>query len=180
MNADLLLVYVMRWVHIACAIVMVGGPFFVRFGLMPAADKTLDGDTRERLAEAINKRWRIIVYVVITLFLITGLVNFLVPVRVDGALVSARWKDFGEADRKTYHMLMGIKLLAAFGIFFLASALAGRTKTFAPIRAKGKTFVGLLLLLAAVLLVCTSGLHYLPRERGPIANGQLVPAGIGR
>jgi hypothetical protein len=178
MPAELVLVYVMRWVHIACAMVMIGGPFFVRFGLLPAADRVLDGGSQEKLRDAINARWRVAVYVVITLFLITGLYTFLVPTRVNGVLVTARWKDFGPEDKRLYHMLFGFKVLAAFGIFFLASALAGRTKTFAPIRAKGKTFVGVLLLLAGVLLVCSTWLRYLPTHGGPSHGENLVPASL--
>lgn len=176
MPAELVLVYVMRWVHIACAMVMIGGPFFVRFGLMPAAERVLDGEAQGKLREAINARWRVVVYVVITLFLITGLYSFLVPTRVNGVLVSARWKDFGPEDKRLYHMLFGFKVLAAFGIFFLASALAGRTKTFAPIRAKGKAFFGVLLLLAGVLLVCSTWLRYLPTHGGASLDEHLVPA----
>ncbi len=178
MPADLIVVYIMRWIHIACATIAIGGPFFIRFGLMPAATRSLDEQARARLSESINARWRIIVYIVITLFLISGLYSFLVPTRVNGVLVSARWKDFDDADKKLYHMLIGIKLLAAFGIFFLASALAGRTKTFAPIRANSKTFVGVLLALAAVLLICSSWLRFLPTNHGPVVANNVVPAGL--
>src|SRR5438067_2045615 len=88
----------MRWVHIGCAMVAVGGPFFVRFALLPAAERVLDGAAHLRLREAVNGRWRVVVYVVITLFLISGLYTF---------LVAGRWREFGPEDRRLYHMLFG-------------------------------------------------------------------------
>jgi hypothetical protein len=175
MPPELIVAYLMRWIHIACAMIMIGGPFFVRFGLIPAANTALDEEAHTRLRDAINARWRIIVYIVITLFLITGFYNFFVETRVNGILVTGRWRDFAPEDKRLYHMLFGFKVLAAFGIFFLASALAGRTKTFAPIRQRRKTFTALLLVLAAVLLVCSTWLRYLPTHAMVFPNPQLVP-----
>ncbi|HVX86730.1 MAG TPA: hypothetical protein VH253_18250 [Phycisphaerae bacterium] len=167
MPAELILPYVMRYVHIASAILMIGGPFFVWFAFMPAARRVLDEESHRKLSEAVNGRWRHMVYLLITLFLISGLYTFLVPVRVNGVLITSRWRDFGESDKRLYHMIFGFKMIAAFGIFFLASALAGRTKTFAGIRAKRKTFIAVLLLLAAGLLVCSTWLRYLPTQEPP-------------
>jgi uncharacterized membrane protein len=167
MSLELLLVLILRFIHIAAAMLAIGAPFYVRFALLPAATKTLDDEKHKQLRETINNRWRHIVYLLITLFLITGFINFLVPIRVDGQLLSARWKDFNPEDKRLYHMIFGIKMLAAFAIFFLASALAGRTQTFAPIRKKAKTSLTLLLLLAALLLICSSTLRYLPRNSTP-------------
>lgn len=174
MSSELLLVVAMRWIHITCAMLAIGAPFFVRFALFPAAAKVLDEDSHQKLRTAINARWKHFVYILITLFIISGLFNFLVPVRVDGQLISARWKDFAPDDKRLYHMLFGFKMIAAFGIFFLASALAGRTTVFAPIRKNAKAFLGVLLLLAAILVVCSSGLHYLPR------HATLTPATLPR
>jgi uncharacterized membrane protein len=170
MDSELILPYVSRWVHIASAMLAVGAPFFIRFALMPAAAKVLDDDTHAKLREAINARWRVAVYILITLFILTGLYNFLVPVRVDGGLVTARWKDFAPEDKRLYHMLFGIKVLAAFGMFFLASALPGRTATFAPIRKNARLWTLVLLLLAAVVLSCASAMRYLPRQAGITVN----------
>ncbi|HVS70925.1 MAG TPA: hypothetical protein VHQ47_06695 [Phycisphaerae bacterium] len=169
MPPELILPYLMRYTHIACAILIIGGPFFMRFALMPAAARALDEGAYGKLRDAINGRWRHIVYLLITLFLISGLYQFLVPVRVNGVLVTSRWRDFGEADKRMYHMIFGFKMIAAVAIFFLASALAGRTQTFAPIRAKGKTFTALLLLFAAGLLVCSTWLRFLPTRQPPKA-----------
>jgi uncharacterized membrane protein len=163
-NSDLLIVYGVRWVHIVCATLAIGGPFFVRFALLPAAGKVLDEATHQRLRAAVNARWAKVVYVVITLFILTGLYQFLVTTRVNGVLVTGRWRDFSPADRKVYHMIFGIKMMAAFTLFFLASALAGRSEGLAVIRRKAGVFLGVLLVLAAVVVACSTMLRYLPMK----------------
>jgi len=161
-SLELLVAISARYIHIACAIILLGGPFFIRFALLPAAKKSLEPDGQEKLESAINGRWRIVVYCVITLFILTGLYQFLVPVRENGVLITARWRDFSEADKKIYHMIFGIKMLGAFAIFFLASALAGRTQTFAPIRKKSGLFLGIFLVIAALVLAAALLLTRLP------------------
>lgn len=162
MPTDLLLAALIRWTHIASAALAIGAPFFMRFALLPAAHKVLDDASHQKLKETINARWRVIVYVLITTFIVTGLINFLVPLRVDGVLVTARWKEFAPADKRLYHMIFGIKMLLAFAIFFLASALPGRTATFAPIRKNARLWLVVLLVLAALLLFCSNLLRFLP------------------
>src|SRR3954466_13349733 len=94
-----------RVIHISSAMIMIGAPFFIRFGLMPATCKMLDDDARKRLYEGINRRWRHIVYMLILLFMISGGFSFFVETRVDGRLITARWRDFSPADKQLYHML---------------------------------------------------------------------------
>ena len=107
----------------------------------------LDDATHQKLRQAVNNRWRKIVYILITLFIISGLYQF---------LVVAPWKHLGNTEHKRlYHMLFGIKVLAAFTIFFLSSALAGRTAGLAKIREDAKFWLGVLLLLAGVIVVCS-------------------------
>jgi hypothetical protein len=167
---DLFLATFVRWIHIGCAIAAIGAPFFIRFALMPAAAKVLDDATHQKLRDAINARWRIAVYILITLFILTGLYNFFVETRVNGVLITGRWRDFSPEDRRTYQLLFGIKVLAAFCIFFIASALPGRTATFAPIRKNAKLWVSVLLALAAIVLACSNMLRFLPAHPLVIAQ----------
>src|SRR5262249_50683435 len=155
-SGDLLLALIVRWIHIISATIAIGAPFFVRFALLPAASSELDDATHQKLRAAINRRWAKIVYIVITLFILTGLYNFFVATRVNGELITARWRDFAPEDRKIYHMIFGFKMIFAFTLFFLASALAGRTNTFAPIRKNAKLFLVVLLLTAALIIVCST------------------------
>jgi uncharacterized membrane protein len=173
MTGQLLLAWIVRFLHIASAIALIGAPFYVRFALMPAAKENLDEPTNLKLRDAIGKRWRHVVYMLITILIVTGLYSFLVQTHLppefgqtEGKLITARWKEFSPEDKKVYHMLFGVKMLAAFGTFFLASALAGRTKTFAPIRLKADVYVTFLLLLGMLALICATLLRFLPLHPG--------------
>ena len=166
MTWQIILAWLVRYVHIVSAICAIGAPFFVRLALMPAAHQTLDDATHQALRQKINARWSKVVYALITLFLITGFYSFLVETRLpDNTLITARWKDMGAEDRKLYHMIFGIKVLGAFVLFFLASALAGRAKAFAGIRKNARITLVLVLLLGAVVVLCATLLHYLPLHR---------------
>ncbi len=172
MTAQLIFVWFVRFLHITCAIGAIGAPFFVRFALLPSASKTLDDATHDKLRDAINTRWKHIVYLLITIFILTGSYQFFVETRIpdgtpNGTLLTARWKDFDEHNKQLYHMIFGIKVLCAFIIFFLASALAGRSAMFAPIRKNARTSITLLLLLAALVIVCSTLLHFLPLPSPP-------------
>lgn len=161
MNSEMIIPYLFRWIHIASAMLAIGGAFFIRFILLPAATQMLDAEVHQKLRDAVNARWRIIVYVLITLFLLTGLYNFFVSTRVEGVLVTGRWRDFIPEDKRLYHMLFGFKFLAALGMFFLASILPGRTATFAPLRKKARLWLLVFLLLGAVVLSCSTAMRYL-------------------
>ena len=64
----------LRWAHVLAAIVALGGLFFARFALVPAADE-LGRDTADRLHAGIRRRWLPWVIGAITLLLVSGLVG---------------------------------------------------------------------------------------------------------
>jgi len=136
-------VLVLRWLHIVPAVVAGGATVFVRFALIPAL-ATLPETERLRVKETIDRRWRVVVMICITLLLASGLLNFLLyqaPMHRGNA---------------AYHALFGIKVLAAFVVFFLASALTGRTAAMAPIRANARFWGGIAAGLV-LLIVLISG-----------------------
>lgn len=141
-----LITLVARWLHILSAALALGVPIYMRFVLMPAMGQ-LEESQRALLRDAVTKRWRIFVHLMIVVFLATGFWTFL------GA---KRWSGF-EADIKSrYHMLFGIKVLIALGMFFISSALAGRSAALAGMRGNAKMWVGVLILLG-LLIVGISG-----------------------
>ncbi len=143
-KVDLVLL-ISRWLHIAAAIVAIGGAFFVRNALQPSAKETLNDADHAKLREAIRSRWAKVVGACIGILLITGGLNFFklaLPPKIKPM---------------PYHAIFGVKLLAAFAVFFLASALAGRAPGFAKLREQSRKWLGVLLLLAA-LIVFLSGL----------------------
>jgi hypothetical protein len=134
-----------RWMHLASAIVAVGGAVFMRFALIPAAKATLTDDVHERLREAVRARWAKFVHASIALLLITGSINFAI------LAIPPKIKPL------PYHPIFGVKVLAAFAVFFIASALMSKGPGFAGIRAKRAKWLGILLALGG-LIVLLSGI----------------------
>ncbi|SFI74829.1 hypothetical protein [Planctomicrobium piriforme] len=142
-----------RVLHILGAIVLFGGAVFIRYLLMPAAS-TLPEDQHEQLRERIFKRWRKWLGILIGILIFTGFYNFL-------------WVQIPlHKGDKIYHMLMGIKILLAFWVFFMASALAGRAKAFAGIRHNAKFWLTLNILCATAIVAIAGFL----KVRGPFLN----------
>jgi uncharacterized membrane protein len=112
----------LRWAHILAAIVAMGGLVFARYGLLPALAE-VDASTRDRIHDAIRRRWLPWVIGAITVLLVSGLANFLI---FNGRVKAEGWAD-GEWMRQTsYHALFGAKFLLAMVVFYFASALVGR------------------------------------------------------
>lgn len=129
-----------RWLHIAAAIIAIGGAFFVRAALQPSANETLSDADHAKLREAIRTRWAKVVGACIAVLLLTGGFNFVklaLPPKISPM---------------PYHAIFGVKLLAALVVFFIASALAGRAPGFAKLRERSRTWLGVLLVLAAVIV----------------------------
>jgi uncharacterized membrane protein len=128
-----------RWTHIGTAIVLVGGTCFLRFVLAPAAAQLPDVE-HQKLKELVMKTWKKFVHAGIALFLASGFYNYLVVQRPNHK---------GDG---LYHGLMGAKILLALGIFFFASALVGRTKSFEGMRKNAKFWQLLMIILAAIIV----------------------------
>jgi uncharacterized membrane protein len=112
----------LRWAHVLAAIVAMGGLFFARFALVPALSE-IDSTTRDRIHDAIRRRWLPWVIGAITVLLASGLANFLL---FNGRVKAEGWAN-GQWMRETsYHALFGAKFLLALVAFYFASALVGR------------------------------------------------------
>jgi len=132
-----------RWLHVSTAIILVGGTAFIRFVLTPNAEQLPQAE-HDRLRELVTATWRKVVRAGILLFLLTGFYNY---------LVVAVPQHHGD---KLYHALMGIKILAAFGVFFLAEALVGRATVFASLRQSRKTWLVVLIVVAFAIVAISS------------------------
>ena len=131
---------VSRVVHVATAIVVLGGSIFMRFVLMPAATQ-LPEEEQQALRGRIMGTWKVVVMIGIVLFLASGFYNYLVV-----SLPEHRGDTL-------YNALMGIKILLAFGFFFLVSALTGRAAAFERIRQNAKLWLGITILLGVLVVV---------------------------
>ena len=138
MDTQLTLDIVFRIVHVATAITLVGGSVFMLMVLTPAA-KQINDEEHQKLAAEIGRRWKRFVHIGIVLFLLSGFYNF------------SRIAPYHRGDA-LYHALVGIKILLALGVFFIASALVGRSSTFEGMRQNRAKWLKIIVILAAVIV----------------------------
>jgi len=113
----------LRWAHVLAAIVAMGGLVFARFALVPALSE-IDAATRDRIHDAIRRRWLPWVIGAITVLLASGLANFLL---FNSRVKAEGWADGFWMRQTSYHALFGAKFLLAMVAFYFASALVGRS-----------------------------------------------------
>lgn len=147
----LFLTLVMRWIHILGAAILVGAPFIMWLGIYPATAKLPD-DRRAEFLEAVNKPWRMFLGIVILLQIVSGVYWMLVVEHMN-------------REPPLYQALLGIKILAAFALFFVLSVLAGRAKAFAEFRRRAPMWIGIAVALGILTVVCASSLRIVNMQR---------------
>lgn len=138
---------VSRWLHIAAAIVALGGAFFSRVALMRAAGEALSAEAHDKLRDAVRRRWAPLVHASIAILLVTGGYNFVVlalPPKIEPM---------------PYHAIFGLKFFAALAIFFLASVLVGRGQGLQGIRQNRGRWLTVLLVLGGVVVLVSGVLN---------------------
>ena len=148
-----------RWLHIGPVIIAIGGAFFMRFVLLPSMGETLAEDHSQRLRSAMMTRWRKWVHICIGLILLSGLFN------IYHAAAVLR-------ESSLYQILFVVKLLAAVGVFMVASVLVGRSEGFGPMRANPRKWLAVIVGLAAAIVIVSGIMKNIARPLpvlGPIA-----------
>lgn len=141
----------LRWFHIVAAMMAVGGTMFMRFALVPSVSVLAD-EQRQALHQQIRSRWAKMVAASIAFLLISGLWNY---VRFLGE--NKTWGDEWRASYNTiYQATFGVKFILAMVIFFLASALSGRTDATKRFRQNAKLWMTVNVVLA-LIVVALSG-----------------------
>ncbi len=151
METDLIVPVIFRWLHIGPVIVVIGGAFFARFVVMPSMMESLSEEQRAQIQPAMVSRWRKMVHICIGLILISGIYN------IYHAIVDLHKPPL-------YHMLFLPKFLAALGVFFIASALVGKSAAFEGIRRERKKWLGVLIGLALVIVLISGVMKNLPAD----------------
>ena len=64
-----------KWVHLMATVAWIGGMFTNVFVYLPAIGKVLDPPTTGKLMGAAMKRFRVLVYISMSLFLLTGMLR---------------------------------------------------------------------------------------------------------
>lgn len=113
----------MRWLHVMGAIVAGGAAIFALAALLPAL-KLVPDEMRATFHEAIRPKFAKLISAGIGALIVSGVYNYIfvkMPLHKGQGL---------------YHGLMGFKILLALGVFFIASALAGKSRAFEGLRQK--------------------------------------------
>jgi hypothetical protein len=142
----------LRIMHILGAVVLLGGIVFQRFVLFPALTELSEGEAAERIRQLLRGRIARLTMLSAALLLISGLVNT--------ARVSIAYR-FPDGD---YNLLLAGKLVLAMGVFYLASALAGRSASAEKLRANATKWLNVLLLAAILIIVLGAAMKSAVRE----------------
>ncbi len=138
-----------RILHILGAIILAGGLFYIRFVVSPAPASAQGPDHFFGGRRGAWAKW---VGIATALLLVSGFWNY---------IQFAKTYDLA----KSYHMVLGIKMLAAIVVFLLAALLAGRTNAAEAIRQKWGLWINVCLFLAIVTVVVGSFLRSYPHDR---------------
>jgi hypothetical protein len=129
----------MRWLHVFGAIFMLGGAFYLRTVLMPAAAENLEGESAQKLRQGVMARWRKILPILMLVLIVSGLYNYLAVTRF--------------AHEGQYHMLFGIKFLLAFAVFMLASMLSGTKSISQKLQQNAGLWLGITIAMGVVIVM---------------------------
>ncbi len=158
-----------RILHVVTAITIVGGVAFLRLVLMPSATAALTDEEHARLRQQVIGRWKKFIHAGIALFLVTGLYNYwlaIVAIRASGV------RD------PLYHGLLGGKIILAVVVFFIASALVGRSARFESMRQNAKFWLSVNLALALVIIGISGYLKVRGRPAAKPLVTQTTPAHV--
>lgn len=109
-----------RVIHILAAVTLGGGLFYLCAVQAPALAET-DDATRSRVSDATRRRWARLVMMCSLFLLLSGGYNYM---SVIGASKAAEGAELA----KFYHPLIGIKMIMALVVMFLASLLSGKSE----------------------------------------------------
>ena len=162
------LLLVLRYMHILGAIALMGGTIFMRFALAPTV-ATLDSAVKAALHEQVRSRWSKFVMLAVGLLLVSGITNLALAGRYQFEPILGM--------PKGYHMIVGIKLLLALPIFFIASVLTGRSGLAKKWQANATFWMNINLSLALIMVLIGGLLKFVqrtPKTEKPATAAALV------
>ncbi len=149
----------MRWTHISSAVLLIGAVAFMRLFRVPAM-AAMPAEQQRELWNRINKPWRMALGIAILAQIGSGI--YWLMVVIDTPEKTPVWQ-----------MIFGIKMLAAFFFFFLISVLAGRAPMFERFRRENRRWLGITLILGAIIIACAAALYLMPDRpiKAPAVHG---------
>jgi uncharacterized membrane protein len=155
-----LLLLTSRLLHILGAIILVGGVFYLR-NVIASRAAAADNAGADPWFAGGRGTWAKWVGITTLVLLATGLFNFVMNVKTYEIATS-------------YHMLVGIKILVALVVFFLAAVLAGRSALAERFRGNMKFWLSACLVAGIVTVLIGSVMRTYPRELKPTPGPTLV------
>lgn len=153
---------VTRIFHILGAIVLVGGVFYLRMIVAPrlrASDADGGADIWFAGRREVWAKW---VAIATVLLLVTGLFNYWQIIRSNERMASS------------YHAIMGIKILLALAVFFIAALLAGKTALAEQLRQKMKLWLSVCLAAGVIVVILAGVLRTYPHIPKPLEGPRLI------
>jgi uncharacterized membrane protein len=163
-DAETLLLVALRWMHIFGASIAIGGTVFMRLALLPTVGELAE-DARRALHEGVSRRWALYVRIAIAFLLISGIHTVATKMSTVPVL---------------YHILFTFKLVAALGVFFIASALTGRSPALAAMRNDRKKWLTINLWLVLGIVLVSGALRAIPPKAAKSPQAVLPVAGASQ
>jgi uncharacterized membrane protein len=143
----------MRWLHVAAAVVGVGGTVMMRFVLLPILYRLPNGP---EVLQAVRPTFKRLIHSAIGLLLLTGLYNY-------GMVSIPKIRGLKETDPSAlvvsaYHPVMGIKILLSLALFAIAFMLL---KPVPSIHENRKTWLSVNVVLGMLILLLAAFLRRL-------------------
>lgn len=139
----------MRWLHIMAAMTAAGASVFALVVLVPAMRQWPE-DVRSRVHDSLRPRFAKLMFSAIGALLLSGLYNYILV------------KTPLHKGQGLYHGLMGVKILLALAVFFVASALVGQAPAFEVLRRKRPMWLAINVMLVAVIVAIGAVLSRVP------------------
>lgn len=139
----------MRWVHVAAAVMGVGGTILMRFAVLPALETLPNGS---EVLTAIRPMYKRLIHTAIGLLLLTGFYNYIYV-----SIPKVReFKDASPNPLALYHPVMGMKILLSLALFAIAIAVLAPVPSFHENR---KTWLSVNVLLGLVIMLLAAYLR---------------------
>ena len=148
-----------QWIHVGSVVLLIGGFFFLRVILLPAAE-VLPDNQRPKLVEAAFRRFRVVIWSALLTILFSGVYNFIAFLRSTGSFSQDLPKEPVE-DLSTYILVLGIKIFIVFIIFTFGVLLTFPYPVFAPIQKRPVPWLNLTLILGLIVIFLSALLRRL-------------------
>lgn len=148
-----------QWIHVGSVVLLIGGFFFLRVILLPAAE-VLPENQRPKLVEAAFRRFRVVIWSALLTILFSGVYNFIAFLRSTGSFSQDLPKEPVE-DLSTYILVLGIKIFIVFIIFTFGVLLTFPYPVFAPIQKRPAPWLNLTLILGLIVIFLSALLRRL-------------------